>query len=231
MWRCSECGKEFKKMNQDHYCGKLNTIDEYIAGQPAAVQLILHKVREAIRATAPDAVEKISWQMPTFWQGENIIHFAAFQKHIGIYPGDLSRAPFEERLTGYHRTKGAVQFPFDKPIDFELIADMARWRVACVQEKNKMNDKTYEYDAIIESTDKCGAYVVFPYDVRGEFGKGRVKVHATFDGEPYDGSVVNMGVKNPDGSVCYIIGIRKDIRAKIGKQIGDPVTVKITERK
>lgn len=75
-----------------------------------------------------------------------------------------------------------------------------------------------------------GAYVVFPYDVRREFGKGRVKVTALFDGVKYEGSVVNMGVKNPDGSTAYIIGIRKDIRKKIGKDIGDPVHVEITER-
>ena len=91
-----------------------------------------------------------------------------------------------------------------------------------------MNNKIYEYEAIIQSAgDNGGAYVVFPYDIRAEFGKGRVKVHATFDGEPYDVSIVNMGVKNADGSICYIIGIRKDIRAKIGKQIGDNVAVKI----
>ena len=77
---------------------------------------------------------------------------------------------------------------------------------------------------------KSGAYVAFPYDIREEFGKGRVKVHATFDGEPYDGSIVNMGVKNEDGSVCYLIGLRKDIRAKIGKQPGDQVFVTIRER-
>ena len=93
-----------------------------------------------------------------------------------------------------------------------------------------MNSNTYQYDAVIQSADKGGAYVPFPYDVRAEFGKGRVKVHATFDGEPYDGSVVNMGVKNADGSICYIIGIRKDIRAKIGKQPGDTVTVAARER-
>ncbi|MGI6067080.1 MAG: DUF1905 domain-containing protein, partial [Bacillota bacterium] len=75
-----------------------------------------------------------------------------------------------------------------------------------------------------------GAYVEFPYDIKTEFGKGRVKVHATFDGEPYDGSIVNMGVKNADDSVCYIIGLRKDIRAKIGKQPGDSVHVTIKER-
>ena len=92
-----------------------------------------------------------------------------------------------------------------------------------------MNQKTYEYDGVIQSTEtgRGGAYVTFPYDIRTEFGKGRVKVHATFDGEPYAGSVVNMGVKNPDGSVCYIIGVRKDIRAKIGKQAGEQVRVTI----
>lgn len=94
-----------------------------------------------------------------------------------------------------------------------------------------MTSKTYEFEAIIQKVpDVDGAYIEFPYDVKEEFGKGRVKVHATFDGEPYDGSVVNMGVKNADGSVCYIIGIRKDIRAKIGKQMGDAVKVIIQER-
>lgn len=94
-----------------------------------------------------------------------------------------------------------------------------------------MNSKVYKYDAVIRAADsKGGAYVPFPYDVRSEFDKGRVKVHATFDGEPYEGSIVNMGVKNADGSVCYIIGIRKDIRVKIGKQVGDRICVTITEK-
>jgi hypothetical protein len=98
-----------------------------------------------------------------------------------------------------------------------------------------MNDKIYKYNAVIKSagadgSDKGGAYVAFPYDVRAEFGKGRAKVHATFDGEPYDGSVVNMGVKNLDGSVCYILGIRKDIRSKIGKKAGDTVCVTVRAR-
>ena len=95
-----------------------------------------------------------------------------------------------------------------------------------------MTDKTYEYDAVILSSEvgKGGAYVPFPYDIRAEFGKGRVKVHATFDGEQYDGSIVNMGLKNADGSVCYLIGILKDIRAKIGKQPGDSVRVTIRKQ-
>ena len=92
--------------------------------------------------------------------------------------------------------------------------------------------KHYEFDAVIQKApDQDGAYIAVPFDIKTEFGKGRVKVHATFDGEPYDGSIVNMGVINPDGSVCYIIGIRKDIRAKIGKQAGDIIKVTIAKRK
>ncbi len=95
-----------------------------------------------------------------------------------------------------------------------------------------MSNKIYEYESLIyEVGQKGGAYVVFPYDIRKEFGRGRVKVHASFDGELYDGSIVNMGVRNEDGTVCYIIGIRKDIRARIGKQPGDTVQVTVRERK
>jgi hypothetical protein len=95
------------------------------------------------------------------------------------------------------------------------------------------NEKTYEYEAVIRSAAEHGgggAYVPFPYDIRREFGKGRVKVFAEFDGEPYECSVVNMGVKNDDGSVCYIIGVLKAIRAKIGKGPGDSVHVSVKAR-
>ena len=82
-----------------------------------------------------------------------------------------------------------------------------------------MDDKMYRYESLIYGAgDTGGAYVIFPYDIRREFGRGRVKVHATFDGEPYD------------GSICYIIGIRKDIRSRIGKQPGDRVLVTVRER-
>lgn len=88
-----------------------------------------------------------------------------------------------------------------------------------------MNQKVYEFDAVIRKVpDINGAYIEFPYDVRAEFGKGRVKVHALFDGVPYDGSLVRM--KTPG----HIIGLRKDIREKIGKQPGDFVHAVIRER-
>ncbi|EPH97969.1 MULTISPECIES: DUF1905 domain-containing protein [unclassified Enterococcus] len=95
-----------------------------------------------------------------------------------------------------------------------------------------MTEKQYSFDSAIYSSEvgKGGAYVVFPYDVREEFSAGRVKVSATFDEEPYEGSIVNMGQKNPDGSICYILGIRKDIRKKIGKDVGDTVHVTVERR-
>ena len=89
----------------------------------------------------------------------------------------------------------------------------------------------YEYDAVLhELSDNGGAYVVFPWDIRAIFGKGRVKVHAEFDGIPYDGSIVNMGLKNPDGSVCYMIGVLKAIRTALQKGDGDTIHVVIAER-
>jgi hypothetical protein len=107
-----------------------------------------------------------------------------------------------------------------------------QYRYAYAEWSAIMEKKLYEYDAVIipSTSGRGGAFVPFPYDIREEFGKGRVKVSATFDGEPYDGSVVNMGMKNPDGSVCYIIGILKAIREKIEKQPGDTVHVTIQER-
>lgn len=91
--------------------------------------------------------------------------------------------------------------------------------------------KQYEYDTRIhELPEKGGAYVVFPWNIREEFGKGRVKVHATFDGIPYDGSIVNMGVKNEDDSVCYILAMLKSIRIQLGKGDGDTVHMVIRER-
>ena len=88
--------------------------------------------------------------------------------------------------------------------------------------------KRYEYEAVLrEEADSGGAWVPFPWDLRKEFGRGRVRVHAFFDGIPYVGSIVNMGVRNPDGSICYIIGVLKSIRKTLNKQDGDRIRVVI----
>lgn len=84
---------------------------------------------------------------------------------------------------------------------------------------------------IIQNGDMDAAYIIVPVDIRKEYGKGRLKVDATFDGEPYSGSVVNMGVKDNDGNVCYIIGIPKAIRLRIGKTFGETINVTIEPQK
>jgi uncharacterized protein YdhG (YjbR/CyaY superfamily) len=133
MWQCPKCSKEFKNTNQNHYCVKPETVDDYIAAQPSEIQAILEKVRNTIQNIAPDAKEKISWQMPTYWQGENLIHFSAQKNHLSLHPGALEQIPFPERLAGYKTTKSVIQFPYDKPIDYELIADITRWRISCIE--------------------------------------------------------------------------------------------------
>lgn len=135
MWICSKCGRKFKNTNQDHYCGNVDSIDAYIADQAEIYRDVLQKVRAVILEVVPDAVEKIAWQMPTFafpepkLKGKYIIHFASFKNHLGIYPGEAGVAAFAERLDkdGFKHTKGAIQFPYSKPIPFELIAEITRW--------------------------------------------------------------------------------------------------------
>ena len=93
-----------------------------------------------------------------------------------------------------------------------------------------MLDK-YEFDAIIcEVKDRGGAYVVFPWDIRQEFGAGRAAVSVLFDGIPYDGSIVNMGLKDPQGNIRYTIGVLKSIRRQLGKAEGDSIHVTLSER-
>jgi AbrB family looped-hinge helix DNA binding protein len=123
-----KCGREFRNPNQDHFCGEPpKTIEAYIDAQPEDVQPFLRQVRDAIRAVLPDAQERISWSMPTFWNQHNIIHFAAFKKHIGLYPGPVAIEIFADRLTEHKTSKGAVQLPYSKPLPLELIADIAKW--------------------------------------------------------------------------------------------------------
>ena len=153
MWQCPKCKREFKNTQQDHYCGKVETIDRYIAEQTAEVQPILQKIYEVIRAAAPESTEKMSWQMPTFRQGENLVHFAAFKNHISIFPGAEVSTVFADKLIEYKVAKGTIQFPYNKPIPYEIIDEITRWRVSCVKEKNKPNERIYEYETVIQAAD------------------------------------------------------------------------------
>lgn len=105
-------------------------IDEYIAGFPPEIQLILRKIREVIGKAAPGAEEAIKYGMPTFVLKGNLVHFAACKNHIGFYPAPSGIVNFETELTKYKRSKGAVQFPLEKPIPYGLIGRIVKFRVA-----------------------------------------------------------------------------------------------------
>lgn len=105
----------------------MTPIDEYILKQDEAVQPKLNAIRDTIRAAIPDAIEKISYQMPTYWKGRNIIHFAAFKNHIGLYPGDEAPVVFADRLKDNKTSKGTIQFPLNKELPLALIAEIAVW--------------------------------------------------------------------------------------------------------
>ena len=103
------------------------TIQEYINSQEVNVRERLNAIYEAIRSAIPDAEERISWGMPTFWKGRNIIHFAPAKKHIGLYPGPEAVEAFREQLKDYKTSKGAIQLPNNKELPLSLVAEIARW--------------------------------------------------------------------------------------------------------
>ncbi len=105
-------------------------IDEYVASFPANVADILQKMRTLVHETVPEINEKISWQMPTFYKSGIVIQFAAFQKHIGVFPGSEAIEVFKERLTNYKSSKGGFQIPFDKPLPYELLRSIVLYRLA-----------------------------------------------------------------------------------------------------
>ena len=126
-WKCPKCGRAFSKQGQSHYCVKPQTVDEYIAAQDEAVRPRLQELRAILRAALPDAEERISWSMPTYWKGRNLIHFAASKKHLGLYPGGEATAVFAEELAGFDVSKGTIRLPYDQDLPAELIGRIAKW--------------------------------------------------------------------------------------------------------
>lgn len=114
---------------------KVATVVEYIAQFPPARQEILAQIRHVIRENAPKAEERISWGMPTYWHGENLVHFSSAARHVGFYPSPDAIVAFQQQLEGYKSSKGAVQFPYGTPIPYGLIGEITRWRVAQVEGK------------------------------------------------------------------------------------------------
>lgn len=105
------------------------SVDEYIAGFPASTQALLQQLRATIQTAAPEATEKISYQMPTFVLKGNLVHFAAYEHHIGFYPTPSAITAFAAELSRYKRAKGSVQFPIDEPLPLDLVSRMVAFRV------------------------------------------------------------------------------------------------------
>lgn len=123
----------------DRYTAK--STEDYIARQPKEMQGILNRIRETIRKAAPEAEEVISYQMPTFKMGRNLIHFAAFTNHVSIFPGSEGVAYFEKELARYKTSKGTVQFRLDEPIPYGLIGRITKFRVRVEKERAKAKRK------------------------------------------------------------------------------------------
>jgi len=117
---------------------KPKDIDQYIAGFPEDIQIILEQVRTTIQKAAPNAEETIKYVMPTFVLNGNLVHFAAFKNHIGFYPAPTESEEFRKELSIYKQGKGSVQFPLDKPMPLSLITKIVKSRV----EKNSGKEKT-----------------------------------------------------------------------------------------
>lgn len=112
-------------------------VDKYIQGFPVEVRKILSDVRSVIRETAPEATEGLKYGIPTFIQGANLVHYAAFKHHIGLYPGPGALEAFREQLSVYKGSKGAVQFPLSGPIPFDLIRAIVKYRLDQLAAKAK----------------------------------------------------------------------------------------------
>jgi uncharacterized protein YdhG (YjbR/CyaY superfamily) len=110
-------------------------IEDYISGSPEAVRGVLEGVRAAIRKAAPDATETIKFGIPTFVLGENLVHFAAFKKHIGFYPTPSAIVAFRDQWSAYTSAKGSVQFPLESPMPLKLVEQIVRFRVKEVRSK------------------------------------------------------------------------------------------------
>jgi uncharacterized protein YdhG (YjbR/CyaY superfamily) len=116
-------------------------IDEYIAGFPKDIQKLLQKVRATIKKAAQNAEETIKYQIPTFTLKGNLVHFAAFKNHIGVYPAPMGIEEFKDELSGYESGKGTIRFPLDEPLPFDLLSKIVKFRVEKNLEKAEAKAK------------------------------------------------------------------------------------------
>ncbi|MDR0399370.1 MAG: DUF1801 domain-containing protein [Treponema sp.] len=127
---------------------KIETIDEYIMGFEPAIQRTLNELRNFIKAEAPEAMEKISYGMPTFYLNGNLVHFAAFKDHYGLFPGPSGINEFERELIPYRTGKGTLCFPFNKPIPWDLLKKVIHYRVE--ENLRRAKEKTKKKNGLVQ---------------------------------------------------------------------------------
>ncbi|MDS9471377.1 iron chaperone [Sporosarcina pasteurii] len=129
MWTCPSCERSFKRKNQPHSCIAVHSVDDYIDQFPETGQARLQELRTLIRQAAPNAMEKISWNMPTYVQNGNIVHFAMQQKHIGLHVGVAAVKAFEDELANFNYAKGTIHLPHAQPLPKELIQKIVHFNI------------------------------------------------------------------------------------------------------
>lgn len=211
------------------------TIDDYIAAFPRAVRTRLEALRRAIRDAAPDAVEAISYRIPTFKQdGRALIYFAGYEAHIGLYPVDASDSELVAQLEPYASGKATLRFPLDQPLPLDLVARVVRAKLRqaagpssrAQSPGSKAGPLDVSFSAVLLRNDSPNGwtYVVWPKSVEFFGTKGLVKVEATVDGVPMTTSFMAMG----DGR--HMLPIKAGVRQAIGKEPGNRVKVELRAR-
>lgn len=128
MWTCPNCGREFKRTNQNHYCGKApETIAAYISAQPEEIQPILRQLQDSLRRSIPAAEERIAWSMPAYWAQKNILQFSAGKAQLSLYVGEAAIDAFSPALSDYKTRKGTLYLPYDRALPLALIEEIALW--------------------------------------------------------------------------------------------------------
>lgn len=210
-------------------------IDAYIAAAPEPNQSRLQGLRELIRQEAPEAIERMAYGMPTWYQGQNLVHIGAQARHVGLYPGVEAIEAFAQELRDYPTSKGAIQLRHDCDLPLELVRRIVRYRLAQAQArpagKSAKSPATLSdpgpltFAAVLQQAPGAGAacFVEFPWDLKKTFGKGNlVPVQALWDGRvEYRGSLAMMG-----GPRAMLL-CRSDAVAQLGKGAGERVEVSV----
>jgi len=131
MWKCPNCDRTFKKTNQNHFCGGINTIDDYIEHSIEEHRGALYRVRDIIAEAIPNVAQKLYWKMPSFWHNGSVIFIAARKQSLAFYPGSEAIPIFTEQLSsmGLKVSKGAILFPWNQPIPYDLIKEIVMYRL------------------------------------------------------------------------------------------------------